>query len=56
MATGERRWYIVRCYLAPGNGTTIWYVEAEMAERPRGVDFIVAVNFKFDLERTGGRG
>ena len=23
MATGERRWYIVGCYLAPGYGTTV---------------------------------
>ena len=32
MVMGERRWYIVGCYLAPGDRTTIRYVEAAMAD------------------------
>ena len=31
METGERHWYIVGCYLAPGDRTTIRGVEAAMA-------------------------
>ena len=54
LATGERRWYIVRCYLAPGNDTTIRDVEAAMTERPRGTELIVAGDFNVDLEKTGG--
>ena len=58
MATGDRWWYIVGCYLAPGDDTTIWDAEAEaaMAERPRGAELIVAGDFNVDLENTGGRG
>ena len=55
MATGERRWYIVGFYLAPGNNTTIRYVEAAMAERPRGVELIVAGDFSVDLEKMSGQ-
>ena len=36
LVTRERLWYVVGCYLAPGDGTTIRDVEVEMAERPRG--------------------
>ena len=53
MATGERRWYIVGFYLAPGNNTMIWYVEAAMVEWPRGADLIFAGDINVDLERTG---
>ena len=56
LETGERRWYIVGCYLAPGNGTKIRDVEAEMAERPRVTELIVAGDFNVDLDKTGGRG
>ena len=56
LATEERRWYIVGYYLAPGDGTTIRDVEAEMGEQPRGAELIVAGDLNADLERTGGRG
>ena len=36
LKTGERRWYIIRCYLDLGDGVMIWYLEADMSERPRG--------------------
>ena len=52
MVKGERRWYIVGCYLALGDGATIQEVEAEVAEPPRGTDLIVAGDSKVDLERT----
>ena len=53
---GERRWYIVGCYLAPGYGVTTRYVEATMKERLRGEDLIITRDFNVDLERTDGRG
>ena len=56
LVTGERRWYIVRCYLAPGDGTTFRDVEAAIAERQRGAELIVAGEFSMGLEKTGRRG
>ena len=38
LATGERCWYIVECYLAPRYGGAIQDVEAEMTKRPRVAD------------------
>ena len=52
LATGERRWYIVRCYLPPGNGTAIQYIEAAMAKRLRGTELIVAGDFNVELLNT----
>ena len=34
LATGEQRWYIVGCYLAPDNTLTIESVVAAIKERP----------------------
>ena len=56
MEKGERLWYIVGYYLSPGDGTTIWYMEAAMADRPRGAELIVAGNFNMYQENTGGWG
>ena len=36
LATGERQWYIVGCYLDPNNTSTIESVVAALKERPRG--------------------
>ena len=55
LETGDRRWYIVGCYLAPFNNTMIWYVEAAMVEWPRGADLIFAGDLNMDLDRTGGQ-
>ena len=55
MTTGDRQWYIVGCYLAPFNNTTIRYVETAMVEWPSGAELIFAGDLNFDLERTGGR-
>ena len=54
--TGERRWYIVGCYLVPGDDTTVWDVEAAMVERPRRTELIAAGDFNMDLDKTGGQG
>ena len=56
LATGERRWYIVVCYLEPGDGTTIRDVEAAMAEKPRGTEMIVEGDLKVELGKKGSRG
>ena len=56
MATGERHWYIVRCYLAPGYVVTIRDVEAAMNERPGGAELIFAGDLNINLERTERRG
>ena len=34
LATGERRWYIIRCYLAHNDTSTIESVVAALKERP----------------------
>ena len=54
--TGERRWYIFGCYLTSGDGTDIQYVEAGLAERPKGKELIFSGKFNVDLEKMGGRG
>ena len=54
LPTGDLRWYIVRCYLAPGYEVTIWGVEAEMTKRPREAELIVAGDFNVDLKGRGG--
>ena len=41
LVSGERCWYIVGCYLAPGDGATIWDMEAKMKERHRKKELIV---------------
>ena len=56
LAMGERRCYIVGCYLAPGDGATIRDVEVALSEWPRETDMIVAGDLNVDLERPGGRG
>ena len=55
LTTGERRWYIVGCYLAPGDGTNIRDMEAAIAEKPRGAELIVAGNLNAELRKTGSR-
>ena len=42
MATGERRWYIIECYLAPDATLTIENVFTTLKERPRGAALLVA--------------
>ena len=42
------------CYLAPGNRTTIQYMEAEMAQKPRGMELIIAGGLNVDLGKEVG--
>ena len=57
LATGARRWYIIGCYLAPDNTSTIESVVATLKERPQGSALLVAGDLSMTLtdpERTGG--
>ena len=54
LAAGERRWYIVGCYLAPNNTSTIESVIAALKERPRGAKLFVAGYFNVNLAEPEG--
>ena len=49
LVMGERRWYIVVCYLALDNTLTIESVVAAIKERPRGAELLVAGDFNVNL-------
>ena len=42
LVTGERRWYIVGCYLAPEDTSKIERVVEALKERPKGAKLLVA--------------
>ena len=50
VATGERRWYIIRCYLAPDDTKTIERVVTALGDRPKGTALVVAGDLNTDLE------
>ena len=52
VATGARRWYIIGCYLAPENTSTIERVVAVLGDRPKGTALVVAGELNTDLEDT----
>ena len=58
MATGAQRWYIIGCYLAPNDTSTIESVVAAIKERPRGTTLIVAGDLNSTLAdpENDGRG
>ena len=56
LATGERRWYIVGCYLAPDDALTIISVVAALKERPWGAKLLVAGDFNTNLLEPKGSG
>ena len=49
MSTGARRWYIIGCYLYPGDTSKIESVVATLKERPRGNALLVAVDLNTTL-------
>ena len=51
---GERRWYIIRCYLAPNNTSSIESVVAALRQRPWGTKLLVARDFNMDLAQPEG--
>ena len=54
MATGEQRWYIIRCYLAPNDTSTIESVVAALKDRHQGLDLLVAGDLNANLEQPEG--
>ena len=54
LATGERRWYIVGCHLAPDGTSTIESVVAVLKERPRGAELLVTGDFNVNLAEPEG--
>ena len=54
LETGEQRWYIVGCYLAPNITSTVESVVTALKERPRGARFLVAGDFNVNLEDPEG--
>ena len=56
VATGGRRWYIIRCYLAPDDARTIERVVTALGDQPRGTTLVVAGDFNTDLGETASDG
>ena len=54
LATGERRCYIVGCYLAPDDTLMTESVVAALKEPPRGAELLVAGDFNVNLSETEG--
>ena len=54
LATGARRWYIVGCYLAPDNTSTIERVVEALKECPKGAELLVAGELNINLEALEG--
>ena len=50
LATGARRWYIIGCYLAPDNTSTIERVVAALKDRPKGTALVVSGDLNTALE------
>ena len=54
METGEKRCYIMGCYLAPDNTLIIEIIIIALRERPRGTKLLVAEDFNADLAQPEG--
>ena len=54
MATGERRWYIIGCYLAPTDNLSIESVVAAIKYHPRGSKVLVVEDLNINLEEPEG--
>ena len=50
IVTGARRWYIIKCYLAPDDTSTIERVVAALRDRPKGTALVVVGDLNTDLE------
>ena len=49
LTTGERRWYIVGCYLTPDYTSITESVIAALKERPQGAELLVAGDLDINL-------
>ena len=54
MVMGERKWYIIRCYLSPDDTSTIESFVAALKERPWGAELLVAGDLNINLEEPEG--
>ena len=54
LATGERRWYILGCYLAPDDTLTTESVVAALKKRLRGAKLLVTGDFNANLVEPEG--
>ena len=54
METGEQRWHIMGCYLAPDDTLTIESVVAALMELPRGAELLVGGEFNVNLVEPEG--
>ena len=54
MVMGEHRWYIIRCYLAINNASTIESVVEALRERPQGFKLMVTEYFNAAFVRPEG--
>ena len=54
LATGERRRYVVGCYLAPDNTLTIERVVEALMERPKGAELLVAGDLNINFAAPEG--
>ena len=54
VATGVRRWYIVACYLAPDDTSTIERVGEALRELPKGAELLVAADLNINLASPEG--
>ena len=52
LTSGDRRWYILGCYLAPGNASTVEDVVAAIVKRPQGGALVVVGDFNTNLDAT----
>ena len=52
LATGARRWYIIGCYLAPDDTSTIDIIIAALKERPQGTALLVVGDLNTTLTDT----
>ena len=55
VATGERRWHIVRAYIAPEDEGAMETVIAAIGRKPSGADLMVAGDFNVDILAPEGR-
>ena len=54
LVTGTRRWFIVECYLAPDDTSTMERFVEALRSRPRGAELMVAGDFNVKLATPEG--
>ena len=54
LETGERRWYIISCFLAPNDTLKIENAAAALKDLPRGAKVLVAGDLNANLDQTEG--